>query len=154
MHLPETALHTGGFRSLGGDQGVLVGRYQWPFAKDNAQVLSELGFNLLEFRVVPAACTALKVGKFFQGHRGRGVATDVRWFGALWLSARTAGVCIRVCVRVRVRRLSRRSHKYPRAHHGRDKNDHDNQELQKTFHQNSSEQMSEKLGIAQSGPAL
>jgi hypothetical protein len=52
--------------------------------------------------------------------------------------------------------LSRRSHEYPRTHHGCDKNNHDNQEWQKTFHLSSSERMSEKLqlGVAQSGSPL
>src|SRR6267142_1143169 len=108
MHLPETSLHPGGFGSLGGHKSVLVGRYQGPFAKDDAQVISELGFNLLEFRVVRAARRTLKVSKLFQGDRGRGVAAYVRWLGALWFRAGTAGVGIRVGVRVR--RLSRRSH--------------------------------------------
>src|SRR5882672_7032284 len=100
MHLPETVLQAGGFGSLGCDQRVLVGWYQGPFAKDDAQVLTEFGFNLLEFRVVRAARRTLKVSKFFQGDRGRWVAAYMRWFGALWFGARTAvvGICIRVGV--------------------------------------------------------
>src|SRR5258708_22354884 len=107
MHLAEAALQPGGFGSLGGHQGVLVGRYQGPFAKDDAQVLSELGFNLLEFRVVRAGGRTLKVSKLFQGDRGRWVAADVRRLGALWFRSRTAGVGIRISVGVR--RWSRRS---------------------------------------------
>src|SRR5882672_11168142 len=111
MPLPETSLHPGGFGSLGCDQGVLVGGYQRPFAKDDAQVLSELGFNLLEFRVVRAARRTLKVCKLFQGHRGRWVAADVRRFRSRRFRSRgfrslTAGEGIPVWVCVRVRRLS------------------------------------------------
>src|SRR6266404_6223196 len=57
MHLPEMGgiLQAGRLGSLGGDQSMLVRWDQWPFAKNNAQVVSELGFDFLKFRVVVAA---------------------------------------------------------------------------------------------------
>src|SRR5467141_1963430 len=113
MHLPEMALQAGGFGGLGCHQGVLVGWYQRAFAKDDAQVLSELGFHLLEFRVVRAARWTLKVGKLFQRNRSLGIAAYVRRFRARgfrsrMFPSRIAGDGIRVYVSVH--RLSRRSH--------------------------------------------
>src|SRR2546425_8773605 len=69
VHLPEFALQARRFSGLRGNQRMFVWRNQWPLTKHNPHALAIFAFALLEFRIIPAASTAMKVGKIFQGHR-------------------------------------------------------------------------------------
>src|SRR5436309_1201309 len=60
VHLPEFALQARGFSGLRGNQRMFVWWNQWPLTKYNSQAIAIFAFDLLEFRIIRAASTALK----------------------------------------------------------------------------------------------